>query len=90
MKIVFMGTPDLAEKILEAIVRAGHEVTAVVTQPDKAKGRSGQAQFPPVKQCALKYGIPVLQPEKIKTPEAVQELRGYEADIFVVLSHKHI
>lgn len=86
MKIVFMGTPDLAEKILEAIVRAGHEVTAVVTQPDRAKGRSGQAQFPPVKQCALKYGIPVLQPEKIKTPEAVQELRGYEADIFVVVA----
>ncbi|MCM1183663.1 MAG: methionyl-tRNA formyltransferase [Roseburia sp.] len=90
MKIVFMGTPDLAKSVLEAIIRAGHEVTAVVTQPDKPKGRSGQMQFPPVKECALQHGIAVLQPAKIKAPEAVQELRGYEADIFVVVAFGQI
>ncbi len=84
MKVVFMGTPDFAVGALEAIVKAGHEVTAVVTQPDKPKGRSGQMQFPPVKECALKYNIPVFQPVKIKTPESVAELARYEADIFVV------
>jgi methionyl-tRNA formyltransferase len=90
MKIIFMGTPDFAVGALEAIINAGHEVTAVVTQPDKPKGRSGQMQFPPVKECAVKYGIPVLQPVKIKTPEAVEELRHYEADIFVVAAFGQI
>ena len=90
MKIVFMGTPDFAVGALEAIIRAGHEVTAVVTQPDKAKGRSGQVQFPPVKECAVKYGIPVFQPVKVKTPEAIAELRKYEADLFVVAAFGQI
>lgn len=90
MKIVFMGTPDFSVGALEALVAAGHEVTAVVTQPDKAKGRSGQVQFPPVKECALKYDIPVFQPVKIKTPEAVEALRAYEADVFVVAAFGQI
>ncbi len=90
MKIVFMGTPDFAVGALEAIIEAGHEVTAVVTQPDKAKGRSGQMQFPPVKECALKYDIPVFQPVKIKAPEAVEELKKFEADIFVVAAFGQI
>jgi methionyl-tRNA formyltransferase len=90
MRIVFMGTPDFAVGALEAIIKAGHEVVAVVTQPDKPKGRSGQMQFPPVKECALKYNIPVFQPAKIKTPEAVEELRGYNADIFVVAAFGQI
>lgn len=90
MKIVFMGTPDYAVSALEAIVQAGHEVTCAVTQPDKAKGRSGQVQFPPVKECAMKYGIPVFQPVKIKTAEAIAELRKYEADIFVVAAFGQI
>ncbi len=84
MRIVFMGTPDFAVGALEAIVQAGHQVAAAVTQPDKPKGRGKGVQLPPVKQCALKYGIPVFQPVKIKEPEAVEILRGYEADIFVV------
>ena len=79
MKIVFMGTPDFAAAALEAIIKAGHEVTAAVTQPDKPKGRSGQMQFSPVKECAIKYGVPVLQPERIKKPEAVAQLREYES-----------
>lgn len=90
MKIVFMGTPDFSVGALEALVAAGHEVTAVVTQPDKAKGRSGKIQFPPVKECALKYNIPVLQPVKVKAPEAIELLRTYEADVFVVAAFGQI
>ena len=84
MKIIYMGTPDFSVAPLEAIIRAGHEVTAVVTQPDKQKGRGKEVQMTPVKECALKHGIPVLQPVKIKEPEAVAELKKYPADIFVV------
>ena len=90
MKVVFMGTPDFAVGALEAIIEAGHEVTAVVTQPDKPKGRSGQMQFPPVKECAVKYNLPVFQPVKVKEPEAMEELRKYEADIFVVAAFGQI
>lgn len=84
MKIIYMGTPDFSVAPLEAILQAGHEVTAVVTQPDKQKGRGKEVQMTSVKECALKHGIPVLQPVKIKEPEAVAELKKYPADIFVV------
>lgn len=84
MKIVFMGTPDFAVGALEALIDAGHEITAVVTQPDKAKGRSGQLQPPPVKECAKRHGIPVLQPPRVKAPGEVAKLREYEADVYVV------
>lgn len=90
MKIVFMGTPDFARGALEALIAAGHEITAVVTQPDKAKGRSKELQFPPVKECALAHNIPVMQPVRIKTPEAVSELKKYEADVFVVAAFGQI
>lgn len=90
MKIVYMGTPDFSVGALEAIIRAGHEVTAVVTQPDKAKGRSGQVQCSPVKECALRHKIPVFQPVRIKTPEAVSELEKYEADVYVVAAFGQI
>ena len=90
MKIVFMGTPDFAAGALEALIKAGHEITAVVTQPDKPKGRSGQLQFPPVKECANKYNIPVMQPKRIKTPEAIEGLKKYEADVFVVAAFGQI
>lgn len=84
MKIIYMGTPDFAVAPLEAILKAGHEVTAVVTQPDRQKGRGREVQYSPVKECALSYGIPVLQPLKIKEKDAVEELGKYPADIFVV------
>lgn len=90
MKIVFMGTPDFARGALEALIAAGHEITAVVTQPDKAKGRSKELQFPPVKECALEHNIPVMQPVRIKTPEAIAELSSYEADVFVVAAFGQI
>ena len=85
MKVVFMGTPDFAVGALESIIKAGHEVTCVVTQPDKPKGRGKEVQISPVKACALQYDIPVFQPVKIKTQEAVEQLRTYVADIFVVV-----
>lgn len=90
MNILFMGTPDFAVGALEAIIQAGHKVVCAVTQPDKPKGRGKEMQMPPIKQCALKYNIPVFQPVKIKTPEAVEELRKYDADIFVVAAFGQI
>ena len=90
MKIVFMGTPDFAAGALEALIGAGHEITAVVTQPDKPKGRSKELIPPPVKQCALKYNIPVMQPRRIKTPEAVAQLKQYPADIYIVAAFGQI
>ncbi len=90
MKIVFMGTPDYAVGALEALIRAGHEITAVVTQPDKAKGRSDSLQYPPVKECALTHGLTVFQPERVKRPEAVDRLRTYEADVFIVAAFGQI
>lgn len=90
MRVVFMGTPDFAVGALEAIVEAGHEVTAVVTQPDKPKGRGKEVQMTPVRICALAHDIPVFQPVKIKEPEAVETLRAYGADIFVVAAFGQI
>lgn len=90
MKIVYMGTPDFSVGALEALLKAGHEVMAVVTQPDKQKGRDRKVQFPPVKECALRHSLPVFQPVKIKAPEAVEQLRSYEADIFVVAAFGQI
>ena len=90
MQIVFMGTPDFAVGALEALIAQGHEITAVVTQPDKAKGRSKELQFPPVKECAVKHGIPVFQPHRIKTPEAVEELKKYPADVYIVAAFGQI
>ncbi len=90
MKVVYMGTPDFAVGPLEAIIKAGHEVTAVVTQPDKPKGRGKEMAMSPVKECALQYHIPVLTPVKIKAAEAVEELKQYPADIFVVAAFGQI
>ncbi len=90
MKIVYMGTPDFAVGPLKALVEAGHEIVAVVSQPDKPKGRSSQLVPPPVKAYAMTQDLPVFQPEKIKTPEAVERLREYGADLFVVAAFGQI
>lgn len=90
MKIVFMGTPDFAVASLEALVGAGHVVSAVVTQPDRQKGRDRKVQFSPVKECALAHGLPVFQPERIRAAEAVEKLKEFEADIFVVAAFGQI
>lgn len=90
MKIIYMGTPDFAVGPLEAMIQAGHEILLVVTQPDKKKGRGKELQLTPVKECALKHGIEVFQPVKIKTEEAIETLRKYDADIFVVAAFGQI
>jgi len=85
-----MGTPDFAVSALEALVGAGHEITAVVTQPDRPRGRSRELLPPPVKVCAMEHGIPVLQPVRIKKQEAVAELMKYPADIYIVAAFGQI
>ncbi|MCR5425971.1 MAG: methionyl-tRNA formyltransferase [Lachnospiraceae bacterium] len=90
MKLIFMGTPDFAVGSLESLLEAGHEILLVVSQPDRPKGRSGQPQFSPVKECALRHGLAVFQPEKIKRPEAVEELKKYDADLYVVAAFGQI
>ena len=90
MKVIFMGTPDFSTGVLESIIEAGHEVTAVVTQPDKPKGRGHEMQFTPVKEVALKYDLPVLQPKKIRDPEVVAQLAEIPADICVVVAFGQI
>lgn len=90
MKIVFMGTPDYAVGALDALYRAGHDIVAVVTQPDKAKGRSDKPVYSPVKAYAVEKQIPVLQPVRIKRPEAVEELQKIPADVFVVAAFGQI
>lgn len=86
MRVVFMGTPDFAVGTLEAIVEAGHEVVAVVTQPDKPKGRGGAMSMSAVKECAIKHGLTVLQPVKAREESFVEELRTYNPDVIVVVA----
>lgn len=90
MRIVFMGTPDFSVPALKALVEAGHQVTAVVTQPDKPKGRGKDVQMTPVKIQALEYGIPVYQPVKVKTPEFVEVLKKEAPDAIVVIAFGQI
>ncbi|MCR5487079.1 MAG: methionyl-tRNA formyltransferase [Lachnospiraceae bacterium] len=90
MKLIFMGTPDFAAKILEALVKGGHEIVLAVTQPDRPKGRKGEPAFSDVKQCALRYGIPVYQPLKLRAPEALEELEKFDADAVVVAAFGQI
>lgn len=90
MRIIFMGTPDFSVGTLEALVEAGHEVVLAVTQPDKPKGRGKEMQFTPVKEFALRHGIPVFQPKKVRDPECVEELKKYQADVCVVIAFGQI
>ena len=89
LRIVFMGTPEFAVETLKALVENGYNVVAVVTQPDKPVGRHGSVLQPSqVKQYAVEHDLPVLQPEKMKDPAFVEELRGYEADLQVVVAFR--
>ena len=90
MRVIFMGTPDFAVGALEEIIKAGHEVVLVVTQPDKPKGRGKAMQYTPVKECALAHGIEVFQPVKVKEPENIEVLRKYEPDIIIVAAFGQI
>ena len=85
-----MGTPNAAVQSLARSVSDGHDVVAVYTQPDRPAGRGNKIAFSPVKESALKMGIPVLQPTKIKTPEALAELKSFAADVLVVVAYGRI
>ena len=86
MRVRFMGTPDFAVGTLKALLESGHEVAAVVTQPDKPKGRGKNMQFTPVKEVAVEAGITVLQPKKVREAQVVEELRTYAPDVIVVVA----
>lgn len=86
MRVVFMGTPDFSVGTLEAVIKAGHEVAAVVTQPDKPKGRGGAVSMSPVKEAALKHSLTVLQPQKARDEAFISELKSYEPDVIVVVA----
>lgn len=91
MKVIFMGTPDFAVPTLEKIIEAGHNVVAVVTQPDKPKNRGMQMQESPVKEVAKKHNIPVYQPEKVRKDRAfIDMLKELNADVSVVVAFGQI
>ena len=90
MKIIFMGTPDFAAASLEALIDSRHEIQAVVTQPDKPKGRKGELTPSPVKVVAEEKGIKVYQPLKVRDEEFVETLRAYNPDVIVVVAFGQI
>ena len=90
MKIIFMGTPDFAAASLEALIASRHEIQAVVTQPDKPKGRKGELTPSPVKGVAEEKGIKVYQPLKVRDEEFVETLRAYNPDVIVVVAFGQI
>ena len=91
MRVVFMGTPDFSVPTLQKIIDEKHEVVAVVTQPDKPKGRGKAMQFTPVKELAVKYGIPVYQPQRIKKNEEFYEtMKALNPDVCVVVAFGQI
>ena len=90
MKILFMGTPDFAVFTLRALIDAGHEICAVVTQPDKPRGRGYAMTPPPVKVCAAEAGIPVLQPATLRDEHVAAELAGYAPQVIVVVAYGKI
>lgn len=90
LKVLFMGTPDFAVPTLEALCNSDYEVIGVVTQPDKPKGRGKSVQMTPVKECALKYDIPVFQPVRIRDEENVAKLAKLDIDFMVVVAFGQI
>ncbi len=88
LRIVFFGTPDFAVASLDALVKAGANVVTVVTAPDKPAGRGMQLQAPAVKQYALEHHLPVMQPEKLKNPEFIEQLRALQADLHIVVAFR--
>ncbi len=90
LRILFMGTPEFACPTLQELIDRGENIVAVVTQPDRPKGRGQQMQPPPVKELALKHGIPVLQPLKVRVAEAVEEIRNVAPDLIVVVAFGQI
>ena len=91
MRILFWGTPEFATPALRALIEEGHDVVAVVTQPDRPQGRSRSTLVPsPVKVVALEEGIPVLQPERPRGEEFLETLRGFDPELNVVVAYGHL
>lgn len=90
MKIVFMGTPTFAVPCAEKLWEAGHEIIGVFTQPDRPFGRKQILKAPPVKEWALEKDIPIFQPEKVRTEENIEILKGLAPDIIVVVAYGQI
>lgn len=90
MRIIFMGTPDFSVPVLEALIGSGHEVAAVVTQPDKPKGRGKETAMSPVKETALKHGLPVYQPVRAREASFIDEMRAIKPDVMVVIAFGQI
>ncbi len=87
MRIVFMGTPDFAVQALQNLIDSPHEVVAVYTQPDRPSGRGNKITMSPVKKLALEHGLPVYQPERIKTAEAIAQIVAMRPDVLVVVAY---
>src|SRR3954471_24905986 len=85
-----MGTPAFAVPSLEKLAEAGHHVLAVLTQPDRPKGRGQKQAMPPVKEAALRLGLPVFQPERVRVPEVVEQLAVMKADAMIVVGYGQI
>jgi len=90
MDLIFLGTPSFAVPTLEAIVSAGHRVLAVFTQPDRPKGRGGELNASPVKEAARRLGLTVHQPERIRRPEIVEQLRALQSEAMVIVGYGQI
>lgn len=90
MRLVYLGTPVFAVPTLERILAAGHKVLEVVTQPDRPRGRGNQLAASPVKQAALRLGLPVYQPERVRRPEAVEHLRALAPEAMVIVGYGQI
>lgn len=90
MRVVFMGTPDIAATCLNRILADGFEVVGVYTQPDRPKGRGMKMVFPPVKEVAIAKGIPVFQPENFREDETVEQLRALRPDVVAVVAYGRI
>ena len=91
MNVIFMGTPDFSVPVLKGLIASEeHTVTAVVTQPDKARGRSGKLVFTPVKEVAVENDIPVYTPARVKDAEFVEQLRKIPCDVIVVVAFGQI
>jgi methionyl-tRNA formyltransferase len=90
MELIFLGTPTFAVPTLDRIVQAGHRVLAVFTQPDRPKGRGGQFNASPVKEAAARLGLPVHQPERIRRPEIVEQLKQMQPEAMVVVGYGQI
>lgn len=90
MRVVFMGTPDIAATCLKRILDDGFDVVGVYTQPDRPKGRGMKMVFPPVKELAIAHQIPVFQPENFRADEDVQTLRDLNPDVFAVVAYGRI